>query len=413
MSSSPAFEASNLCEAFRHLDTVRKDPDDWQPPQIFKLDSPVEEIRFEALLRAGKVTGFRAQTEPLANDLFTYLYPADKKNQDMRREFHQSVIEQGQTFGSYVFFPWSGEIVLYLDEEDHRGVRNYRDRDLRTRDQQRTLREKTIACIGLSVGSKAARSMVQSGIGNHYVIGDGDTLDSSNLNRIDGTVRDVGASKVAILARHISEVDPWIKQTHLPDGFHAGDERVLLKAGVDIIVEAVDDMSAKALLRLFAERRRIPLIMPADLHDKSMIDVERHDLRDKKRKLPFMGRISRADTIRISEFPISEAEKESLMLAHTGATNLSVRMMQSVMSRDAHLGGMPQKGATATRGGADVEFAAAEILLGHDLPTGRYYDNPRDTFNLGPEHNLLTWIRTALAVKSYAESRRRANQSNG
>ena len=371
---------------------------------VHDLSDASDQNRFEALLSTGQIKSIYNPIETLAESLFEYKHPGDKNDSAKKKEFIQDAIEQGDAFGRVVYFPWSGEAVRYLAEDDHIGVRNFRDRNLRTKDEQQTLRNTTIVGVGLSVGSRAMTTMVESGFGNHYVLADLDTLELSNLNRIQGSNRELGSKKVHNLARKISELDPWIKQTHLLNGFGAEDIGVLEEAKPSLIVEAVDDMAAKAILRLFAQREGIPLIMPADLDRKSMIDVERYDLDDKK-KLLFQGKLSIQDAELMATGKMTAGDKERTMLKHTGIQNLSYRMMDSVMRRDTELGGMPQLGVTAIRGGADAAFAAEEILLGRNLPTGRYYDVPRKTFKVGSGVSPITYLKKAVELAKYAKGR--------
>jgi len=376
----------------------------WEQPIIYNLGETSGQDGFEKLLSSGRVSSIYDPIESLAASLFEYSHPADKNDYAKKEAFIADALNQGDSFGRLVFFPWSGEVIRYLSEDDHVGVRTFRDRNLRTKEEQQTLRSCTIANVGLSVGSRVMSTLVESGIGNHYLLADLDTLELSNLNRIQGSNRELGSKKVFNQARRISELDPWIKQTHLLDGFTFGDVRILEEIKPNIIIEAVDDMVAKALLRLFAQREGVPLIMPADLDRKSMVDVERYDLADKKKML-FQGKLSSQDIELMASGNLTPGDKERMMLKHTGIRNLSYRMMDSVMRRDTELGGMPQLGVTAIRGGVDAAFAAEEILLGRDMPSGRYYDMPRKTFKVGSDVSALSYLRKAIELAKYAKNR--------
>jgi hypothetical protein len=290
----------------------------------------------------------------------------------------------------------------FPDKADHQNLRTSRDRNLKTADEQDSLFGETIAVIGLSVGSKALGSLVEGGIGGSYIIGDGDFLDPTNINRIDAGYTDVGLSKVDIAAKKISEKDPWLEQIHLKSGLHADQADTLAQA--NLIVEEVDNLAVKALIRLKAQEYGIPLVMAADIADRSVIDVERYDVQDRK-NLMFNGRITPAQALEISRGDLSPGENSRYMLKHTGVRHLSTRMMKSVMAIGSELGGLPQLGTTATKGGADVAFAAREILLGRTMSSGRYVDDPRRTFKLPrSEASLLETAKTAVKLVKHART---------
>jgi hypothetical protein len=48
--------------------------------------------------------------------------------------------------------------------------------------------------------------------------------------------------------------------------------------------------------------------------------------------------------------------------------------MESVLQVGNTLSGLPQLGTTATKGGAAAAVTAREILLGHDVPSGRHIE---------------------------------------
>lgn len=386
--------------------------DKWAQPDIFKLNSMADEVRLEEAFKDERVVRVIDPITSIASSMYEYEHPDAIENESARTEYIDNALRQGTAYGTYVLFPWNRTVVRYPDRDDHRNLRTFRNRNLITAEEQKRLYGSHVASIGLSVGSRATMAMVDMGIGSHYLLADPDTLDPTNLNRIDGSMAEVGSSKVDNIAKRISEKDPWITQTHLP-GITTENIGALEMDSLDIIVEAVDSMAVKALLRFEAQRLKVPLIMPADLHDKSMIDVERYDLGDKKNIL-FAGKLDRQTAQQLasildSDHPlapeIARGISERAMLRHTGVTNLTTRMMKSVMRRGHELVGMPQLGTTATMGGAEVAVGVREILLGGGPSSGRYYTDPRKTLKLGAEASRVAWFKTALALKKYATTR--------
>ena len=86
-----------------------------------------------------------------------------------------------------------------------------------------------------------------------------------------------GASKLISTARAIAEVDPYLEVEVWPMGFVPEVMEDFL-GGLDLVVDACDAPSAKALLRLGARDRRMPLVM--ETNDRGLLDIERYDLEE-------------------------------------------------------------------------------------------------------------------------------------
>ncbi|MBQ5682764.1 MAG: tRNA threonylcarbamoyladenosine dehydratase [Peptococcaceae bacterium] len=117
-----------------------------------------------------------------------------------------------------------------------------------------------IAGIG-GVGSFTAEALARAGVGTLTLL-DNDTVDITNLNRqIHATQKTVGRPKVEVMAERIREINPDI-QVHTINAFLLDDntESVLGDGGYDYIVDAVDTVTAKLSLILYARERNIPVI---------------------------------------------------------------------------------------------------------------------------------------------------------
>lgn len=117
-----------------------------------------------------------------------------------------------------------------------------------------------IAGIG-GVGSFTAEALARAGVGTLTLL-DNDTVDITNLNRqIHATQKTVGRPKVEVMAERIREINPEI-QVHTINAFLLDDntESVLGDGGYDYIVDAVDTVTAKLSLILYARERNIPVI---------------------------------------------------------------------------------------------------------------------------------------------------------
>lgn len=102
-----------------------------------------------------------------------------------------------------------------------------------------------IAGVG-GLGSNVAFMLARSGI-QQFTLVDYDTVDASNLNRQAFFPEDVGFSKVEALARHLRRLD-----NELAIDMHnvelTRDNAAALFSGCTVVIEALDDASAKAML---------------------------------------------------------------------------------------------------------------------------------------------------------------------
>lgn len=353
--------------------------DTWIEPTHYKLDGTDDNV-FEAFLDEGDVT-IHDGIHQIAEDLFELEHPDQKGDGAALAEYAENLASQGNAYGEWVYLPWRREVVRYPGPQDHLRLRTYRNQYLITQDEQDTLYDKTIAVFGMSVGSNITDQLVQSGYGNKYILGDYDTLAPSNLNRIRASMSQVGLRKVDIMARKISEVDPYIEQVHLHEGYDADTTPAILdEVKPDIIVEEIDDVSTKARIRQYAMENGIPLIMAADVAEMSLLHVERHDLGDVE---PFNGRLDDEEFAKLAEGGLTDHEKLGMNIKILGLRNAvaSARFIESNLDINAHLAGIPQLGAIATSGAALADRGVREILLGRKLKSGVYKQSAERTLH--------------------------------
>ncbi len=386
----------------------------WRDPEFFDLGTRTGRKDLQLALNAGLVREVVDPMDIFVENLCDYEHPGTTGNSAECDSYCAEVRKQGDEFGKWVLFPWSGNLVHYPDKEDHRKLRTARNRDLITPEEQNKLLGKTVAVFGLSVGSNAVDAMLRSGIGGKYVIGDMDVLELPNLNRINATYEQLGLSKVDLLAQRISEVDPYIEQVHFRDGYSIDVNHRLMAESPDIIIEEVDNMSVMALLRIFARNHGVPLVSGTDIDLRSIIDIERYDRNGTRM---FNGRLSDKDIRKLLQDDAvggvrSEHEKEpgaedkandttALMIKHLGLTNISLRMIQSSIGRQDLGDSFPQLGTTAAMTGSLVAVAAREILLGKGLRSGRYVENSRNTLALRREHSVWQIATTLAKLTKY------------
>jgi hypothetical protein len=222
-----------------------------------------------------------------------------------------------------------------------------------------------------------------------------DILEPSNLNRINATMQDVGSKKVDVAAKKISIADPYIRQVHFSDGVTRQNIDKLTDPAIapDVIVDEVDDLPAKASLRLFAQEQKTPLVMATDAGDKAVLDVERYDT---EKTEPFNGKLNTREVQKLADNDFTDAERGKFMLKLVGVRNVTPRLLRSSMDIGKELGGIPQLGVTASVGGALAAVAIREIILERDLPSGRYTYSPKNIMSLQPQMSRRDSLRTFL-----------------
>ncbi|MBQ9832538.1 MAG: sulfur carrier protein ThiS adenylyltransferase ThiF [Clostridia bacterium] len=104
-----------------------------------------------------------------------------------------------------------------------------------------------IAVCGLGgLGSNIATALCRAGVGNLHII-DFDKVDISNINRQQYSISQIGMYKTDAMAMNLYEISPFC---HVRADTVRLDEINIPKflSDDDIIIEALDDASAKALL---------------------------------------------------------------------------------------------------------------------------------------------------------------------
>lgn len=337
--------------------------------------------------------------EEIVDDLYEYSYPGSLEDHQARARFTEESHQDKAGYGEWFYFPWSGNVVRYPEEDDFYNLRTSRNRNLVTHEEQQILRHTKIATFGLSVGSNIIDSLVQYGVGEEYLLADFDKLGPTNLNRIRATMAQVGLAKTVVVGRKISEANPYARQTHIPDGYGPAAVPVVAEFLPDVIIEEMDDLGSKLGVRLEAAKLGVPVVMAGDIGERTIIDIERYDQDATTR--PFHGRLdSRVQSTLAAGGEVSQRDKEKSLVRINGIRNLSPRLIDSAMDIGYDLGGMPQLGTTATNGGALAATAIQEILLGRRMETGSYVMNSRKVLGGQSPSSLADKLSIARRYKN-------------
>ena len=356
----------------------REDRSLWQQPEEYDLGNKSDRAILHRKLDSNQVAAIIDRVDLIIDDLFTVEYPDQEQCGGLHDEFVDAMAGQGAVYGRWFYYPWSQELVHFPTLEDHRRLRTARNKNLITEEEQETLYKSAIAVFGLSVGSNVVSKLVLSGIGGKLILADPDIIEPTNMNRIEGGFGDVGSYKVDIVAKKISEADPYIDQVHIK-GRVDNDalEWISTEHKPDLMVDEVDDLKAKISIRKEGQRTHTPVIMSTDTGDKAVVDVERYDLCNTPL---FNGRLRLRDIEGIESEEPSAIKKAVPKL--NGLKNATPRLIESFLDKDKTLSGIPQLGITATIGGALAAITARELLLGRKVASGRYVFSPKETLHL-------------------------------
>ncbi|MBL8446761.1 MAG: tRNA threonylcarbamoyladenosine dehydratase [Zoogloeaceae bacterium] len=119
-----------------------------------------------------------------------------------------------------------------------------------------------VAVVGIGgVGSWAAEALARSGVGRLTLI-DLDHVAESNLNRqahaLEATL---GQAKVLAMAERIAGINPECRVTPIDDFVTPDNVADLLAAGLDGVVDAIDQLRAKVAMIAHGCRLGVPLIV--------------------------------------------------------------------------------------------------------------------------------------------------------
>ena len=118
-----------------------------------------------------------------------------------------------------------------------------------------------VVIIGVGgVGSFAAEALARSGVGQLTLV-DFDKVCITNTNRqlhaMQGTI---GKQKVAVMAERLAKVHPTGSIQALPVFYNQETSHDILEQGADFVIDAIDNVTAKAHLLASCLQRKIPVV---------------------------------------------------------------------------------------------------------------------------------------------------------
>jgi tRNA A37 threonylcarbamoyladenosine dehydratase len=144
------------------------------------------------------------------------------------------------------------------------------------------VRRARVAVVGLGgVGSWAAEALARSGVARLVLI-DLDHVAESNINRqVQASGRTLGMAKPRALAERIADIHPGCDVVCVEDFVTPENWPALLPVDVDAVIDACDQVAAKAALAAWSVRVRVPLVCAGAAGGKRAAQrVEVEDLAD-------------------------------------------------------------------------------------------------------------------------------------
>ncbi len=272
--------------------------------------------------------------------------------------------------GSWVYYPWSGQLVHVLAQGDFEALRTIRNRDLITNEEQKKLFDFEVACFGMSVGSASAQALAITGISRRIKLVDGAVISGSNLNRILTGVTSIGKSKAQVIAEQIYEMNPYTSVLSFDKVSKQSIDQIFNKPWpIKLAIDEIDDIEMKVRIRAEARKRKLPVLMATEIGDTVILDVERFDL-EPSRDL-FHGKVPGIEDLlekKIEDYREWTKHAVGIIDPH----NMSIKMQKSLLKIGTTIVTHPQLGSTVMMTGGVLAFAVKNIALGNTLNSGRY-----------------------------------------
>lgn len=352
------------------LNTLRREKSE-SKPVIFNLSHSEDRTLFEALLTNGAIKQVSDDYEEQQRELFGVKNPSRVYAPGFEEAFQEyfrslSTEKSLSEHGRWVYFPWRYLTAHILPEEEYRLVRTARNQNLITKEEQEKFYNATIGIGGLSVGSSVALAIALGGGGKRMKLADMDHLALSNTNRVLAGADRLGMLKVEMAARSIYEINPYAEIELHPEGLTPGNIEQFF-SGLDIMIDELDNLAVKYLIREQAKMHRIAVVMAADNGDNAVVDVERYD-NDPQPEFFHgrMGEVSYEMLKGLDKFGIGK-----MITKHVGPENVTERMQQSLTQMGKTIVSWPQLGGAALVNGAAVAYCVRKILNGQPLEANR------------------------------------------
>ncbi len=294
------------------------------------------------------------------------------KNPHIKKGSHKNIkniIQEFKIDHIWIYYPWLNTAVHTVTEDVYYTLRTARNRNVITEKEQQNFRNLKLGIVGLSVGSNALSSLVYLGGPKYYRIADFDSIEITNLNRIQANLLDVGENKAVVAAHRTWEIDPFAQIDIWDKGIRLENlEKFIAEDKLDFFVDTMDNLFLKIKAREICRKNKIPVLMITENGDSTILDIERYDL-EPMRPL-FHGRIQEGDFENAHKF--TQKEWLSLAVKIVDASLLTEEMQDSILVLGKDIAGVPQIATSVSIGASALAFAVRRISNGYLMPSGRY-----------------------------------------
>ena len=340
-------------------------------PKLFNLATEQDRAQLKGLLKYGVIRSVSDDYEEQQRELFAVNNPSLVFAPDFGQRFAvhyeaQNKAAAAHEQGTWVYYPWHSALVHVLPENDYWKVRTARNKNLINAGEQERFYNATLGLGGLSVGSSIAYALALQGGPKRIKLADMDRLALSNTNRVLASSENLGLLKVEMAARRIYEINPYAEVEVFPEGITKENIERFFE-GLDIVVDELDNIAVKYLIREQAKKRKIAVVMGADNGDNAVIDIERYDLDpDLKFFHGRLGEVTYEELAALDKFGIGKT-----ITRHIGPENVTVRMQESLLEMGKTIVSWPQLGGAALINGAAIAYSVRKILNGQPLESNR------------------------------------------
>lgn len=285
-----------------------------------------------------------------------------------------------QEDGEWFYFPYTKKLIHYLPDAVHQELRTARNKNLITQEEQEKFYNYRVAIAGLSVGSHPALAIATMGGARTIKIADADEVSGPNLNRLRYDCSTLGKNKAHLVANHILQLNPYA-DVHVYDKGVTPENMGDFLDGVDVVIEEVDFLPMKIMLREAAKKKGLPLIMATDNGDGVIVDVERYDLEPDLQL--FNGAAGNISMETLKTMAPTDLPKLATQIA--GPYMVVPRMQQSILEVGKTLYSWPQLGDAAIMCGPVIAYLVKRLALGEKVASGKF-DVSLDAI-LDPDYN--------------------------
>lgn len=312
-------------------------------------------------------------------ELFEISYPDKLDNRNVYNDFYRKRKENEQIKGDWIYLPWKGALIHSVKKNDYLKLITNRNQNLITKEEQNFLDKKTLGVLGLSNGGHIALNLIRGSVCKTLKLSDFDHISTTNLNRLNAGISEIGDSKIEALSYQLYNINPYIDLYLYADGLNSNniDSFINQNPKPSIIFEIIDDFKMKINLRLKARESRIPIVMFSNVHDTILIDIERYDLYE---NLPLFN--NKVGNLAEEILNNSKTDPNELAVLLVGKEFVSERALNTVKEIGTKFVGRPQLSSTIITSSGLSGYIAKEILLHNSRISGRYIFSFSDLFKL-------------------------------